>query len=141
MDAMQRGDVDAVVVDARRGRRLVDAAAGDLVRRPRGDRAASSRCGPLSGAVPLAHRLAARANGQAAVGAYTWDEDESAYLPFALDVLTLDGERIKEVTAFITRPSQESDDREKFARWPDQAVDPGKVVSVFERFGLPARLD
>ena len=41
MDAMQRGDVDARRLDARRGRRLVDAAAADLVRRPGGDHAAS----------------------------------------------------------------------------------------------------
>ena len=64
MDAWQRGDVDAVVVDARRGRRVVDAAAADLVRRPRRRSAASCAIGPLSGAWRWRH-LPARANGQA----------------------------------------------------------------------------
>jgi hypothetical protein len=58
----------------------------------------------------------------------------------ALDVLALEGDRIKEVTSFITRTTGPAD-REYFARWPDHPVDPAKVTAVFERFGLPARLD
>jgi RNA polymerase sigma-70 factor, ECF subfamily len=84
-------------------------------------------------------RLATRANGQPAVAAYIYDDDAGAYLPFALDVLTFEGDRIKEVTAFITR-TIELPDRDDFARWPDKAQDPARVVSVFERFGLPASL-
>jgi RNA polymerase sigma-70 factor (ECF subfamily) len=95
--------------------------------------------GPLSGEWRW-RRLPAHANGQPAVAAYTWDEGERCHLPFALDVLTLEGDRIKEVTAFITRTTQASD-REFFARWPDQAIEPGKVVAIFERFGLPDRVD
>lgn len=61
----------------------------------------------LSGNFRWRH-LPARANGQAAVGCYTWHPEEESFLPFALDVLTLDGERIKEVTAFITRSAKET---------------------------------
>jgi RNA polymerase sigma-70 factor (ECF subfamily) len=139
MDAMQRGDVNAVV------QMLSEDAAWTMPPLAtwfsgREEIAQFLAWGPLSGKFRW-RRLAAHANGQVAVAAYTWQDAEGAYMPFALDVLTLDGEHIREVTAFITRPSQETDDREKFARWPDQAVDPDKVVSVFERFGLPARLD
>jgi hypothetical protein len=55
-------------------------------------------------------------------------------------VLTLEGDRISEITSFITRTT-EGGDREFFARYPDQALEPRKVVEVFERFGLPSRLD
>jgi RNA polymerase sigma-70 factor, ECF subfamily len=137
MDAMQRGDVSRVVSmlaeDAAwsmpplatwyRGREIPD----------------FLRVGPLSGDWRWRH-LPARANGQAAVGVYSWDAGEGTYLPFALDVLTLEGARIKEVTAFITR-STDAPDRDFFARWPEQPTDPAKVAAVFERFGLPSRLD
>jgi RNA polymerase sigma-70 factor (ECF subfamily) len=84
-------------------------------------------------------RLAAHANGQPAVAAYTWDEEANAFLPFALDVLTFEGEKIKEVTAFITR-TMELPERDDFIRWPEKAQDPARLVTVFERFGLPASL-
>lgn len=61
-------------------------------------------------------RLPARANGQLAVGAYLWDEVEGRYNAVALDILTLRGERIEAVTAFLM---------------------PGALRSV----GLPAHLD
>ncbi len=56
------------------------------------------------------------ANGQPAVGGYLWDAGRQAYTAKVLDVLTLRGERIAAVTAFI-------DGR------------------LFPRFGLPAELD
>jgi RNA polymerase sigma-70 factor, ECF subfamily len=93
--------------------------------------------GPLSGEWRW-RRLPATANGQPAVAAYTWDEADGCFLPFALDVITLEGDRIKEVTAFITRV-MEGRDPEYYARFPDKALDP--VRNVFESFGLPARLD
>jgi RNA polymerase sigma-70 factor (ECF subfamily) len=135
MDALDREDVDAVVAmlaeDAAWSMpplaswfRGLDAVAGFLAR------------GPLSGQWRW-RRVATTANGQPAVGAYTWDEAEGCFLPFALDVMTLEGDRIKEVTAFITR-AMEGRDPEYYARFPDQALDP--VRNVFERFGLPARL-
>jgi hypothetical protein len=78
-------------------------------------------------------------NGQPAVAGYIWDEDKQAYLAFALDVLTFEGDRIKDVTAFITRAT-DSRDREYYERWPAQELDPERVRNVFERAGLPASL-
>jgi hypothetical protein len=54
--------------------------------------------------------------------------------------MTLRGDRIAEITAFITRSTQQPD-RAAFARWPEKALDPARVEAVFERFGLPARVD
>src|ERR687886_1222115 len=68
----------------------------------------------------------ARANGQPAIAFYTWDPDENAYLPFALNVLTLRGEKISDVTAFVTR-SIEPEEREAYARWPEQPHDPRRL--------------
>jgi RNA polymerase sigma-70 factor (ECF subfamily) len=45
--------------------------------------------------------LAVRANGQPALAFYSWDPDEEAYMPFALNILTLRGRQISDVTAFI----------------------------------------
>jgi RNA polymerase sigma-70 factor, ECF subfamily len=59
--------------------------------------------------------LPTEANGQPAVGCYMWDDVAQAYVAHSLDVLTLDGEQITAVTAF---------------------VDP----SLFPRFNLPTRL-
>jgi hypothetical protein len=73
------------------------------------------------------------------VGVYHREAGSESYLPFALDVLTLDGSRIGEVTAFIVRTT-DLDDSE-FARWPEKASDAAMVESVFVRCGLPARLD
>jgi RNA polymerase sigma-70 factor (ECF subfamily) len=138
MDAMQRGDVDAVVAmlseDAAWSMPPLaawfhghDALTGFLV------------FGPLSGDWRWRH-LPAHANGQAAVGSYCWHDGEKAYLPFALDVLTLDGDRIREITSFITR-STRGRERVFYERWPEQPVDLSQVGVVFERFGLPGRLD
>jgi RNA polymerase sigma-70 factor (ECF subfamily) len=138
IDAMGRGDVDAVVA------MLAEDAAWSmppLASWYRGHdalRVFLAR-GPLSGNWRW-RRLPARANGQLAVGAYTWRDDAQCYLPFALDVLTLRGDRIQEVTAFITR-SPELQEHEDFRLYPDEPVEEAKVVDVFERFGLPSRLD
>jgi RNA polymerase sigma-70 factor (ECF subfamily) len=54
---------------------------------------------------PLRHtwrHLPARANGQPALGCYAWNEREGAYLATALDVLTLEGDRIVAVVGFVT---------------------------------------
>ncbi len=56
--------------------------------------------GPLSGEWRWRH-LPASANGQPTVAVYHWDEAEGAYLPFALDVITLEGDRIRQITAFV----------------------------------------
>jgi hypothetical protein len=84
--------------------------------------------------------VATTANGQPALAFYSWDEDEEAYLPFGLNVLTLRGDRISDVTAFVTR-STAPEEREAYSRWPDQPADPRRALGFFERFGLPDRLE
>jgi len=46
--------------------------------------------------------IPARANGQLAFGAYAWDEKTRAFMPHGLNVLTLRGAQIEEITAFLT---------------------------------------
>src|SRR5215211_6081867 len=138
MDAMRRGDVDAVV------EMLAEDAAWSMPPLPawfQGHDAVNGFLvrGPLSGDWRWRH-LPAHANGQAAVGSYAWYPEEQTYRPFALDVLTLDGARIKEITSFITR-SALSRDRDFYERWPEQRIDALTVAAAFERFGLPGRLD
>jgi RNA polymerase sigma-70 factor (ECF subfamily) len=70
---------------------------------------------PLNG--KLSWRLIpTRMNGQLAFGHYLWDEQATAFLPHAIDVLTLDGDQISEITIFMDPPG-------------------------FERFGLPERIE
>jgi RNA polymerase sigma-70 factor (ECF subfamily) len=139
IDAMGRNDVDAVVA------MLTEDAAWSMPPLASwfgGTRDAVAeflRLGPLSGEWDWRY-AATTASGQPAIGVYSWSPEESAHLPFALDVLTLRGDRIAEVTAFITR-SVEATDAEYFRRWPAQPNDPAKVASVFVACGLPARLD
>jgi RNA polymerase sigma-70 factor (ECF subfamily) len=80
-----------------------------------------------------------RANGQPALAFYSWDQDQEAYLPFALNVLTFRGSQISSVTAFIVR-STESPDPEAYQRFPEQPADPRRLVGAFGRFGFPERL-
>ncbi len=80
-----------------------------------------------------------RANGQPALGFYAWDETTGAHLPFALCVLTLRGDRLSDVTAFIVR-STAAADAKAYERFPEQPPDPRRLHVVFERFGLPAQL-
>jgi RNA polymerase sigma-70 factor, ECF subfamily len=42
-----------------------------------------------------------RANGQPAFGHYIWDDEREAFAAHSITVLTLDGERIAEITAFL----------------------------------------
>lgn len=54
---------------------------------------------------PLTSRwrfLPAYANGQIAFGTYLWDDERSAYVAVALDLLTLRGTEIAEVVSFLT---------------------------------------
>jgi RNA polymerase sigma-70 factor (ECF subfamily) len=81
-----------------------------------------------------------RANGQPALGFYAWNDAEQTHLPFALNVLTLRGAEISDVTAFIAR-SIEATDPEAYERFPDEPMDPRQLRGTFERFGLPGRLD
>ncbi len=56
-----------------------------------------------------------RASGQLAVGCYVWDAERGDYEAAVLDVLTVRGDRIAEVTGFI-------------------------APRLFARFGLPDRI-
>ena len=67
------------------------------------------------GPPPRLRYLPTRANGQPAVAAYVLSDDRTAYLPLALDVLTLREGSIAEITAFRT-------------------------PELFPRFGLPEAL-
>jgi RNA polymerase sigma-70 factor (ECF subfamily) len=80
------------------------------------------------------------ANGQAALAFYSWDEEQQARVPFAVNVLTFEGEKIKEVDAFILRASMDPDP-EVQARTPEQPADYEKLAAAYKRFGLPARID
>jgi RNA polymerase sigma-70 factor (ECF subfamily) len=136
MEAMRRGDVARVVS------MLTEDAAWSMPPlaswyRGRDELEVFLRNGPLSGEWRWRH-LPAVANGQLASAAYCWLEEERAHVPFALDVLTLDGDRIGDITAFVVRPADRPDG---YARWPRIAADPERVESVFRRFGLPDRLD
>ena len=137
MDAMARGDVDAVVA------MLAEDAAWSMPPLGtwyRGHAAlrAFLEMGPLSGRFRWTH-VAATANGQAAVGSYTWLEDEGCYRPFALDVLTIRGDRIAEITSFIFRPAEPP--REGgFEDYPRSHALDARRVADFERFGLPERI-
>jgi RNA polymerase sigma-70 factor (ECF subfamily) len=93
---------------------------------------------PLSGAWRWRH-VRVRANGQEALAFYSWDADLDSYEPFALNLLTLRGALISDVTAFVTRSTRLAE-REVYARWPEQPADPSRLTGFFERFGLPERL-
>jgi RNA polymerase sigma-70 factor, ECF subfamily len=134
MDAMSRGDVEAVVS------MLAEDAAWSMPPLPawfHGHEALRGflHFGPLSGDWRWRH-LPAHASGQAAVGSYAWYEPDQTYRPFALDVLTLEGDKIKAVTSFITR-STLSRDEHFYERYPEQPMDDSNVSAQFERFGLP----
>jgi RNA polymerase sigma-70 factor, ECF subfamily len=96
--------------------------------------------GPLSGAWRWKH-MATQANGQPAVGSYTWQDDVQAYVLFAIDVLTLspDGAKITAITSFIDR-STAGTDLDYYERWPAQPYDLDVIAAFSEPFGLPAKL-
>jgi RNA polymerase sigma-70 factor, ECF subfamily len=79
------------------------------------------------------------ANGQPALGFYAWDDGAQAYLPFALNVLSFRGDKVKDVTAFVVRTT-EVEREDQFHRWVDVVADPESVELVFGRFGLPDAL-
>jgi RNA polymerase sigma-70 factor (ECF subfamily) len=81
-----------------------------------------------------------QANGQPALAYYSWDDEAGAYIPFALNVLTIEGEKISDVTAFITR-SIEDPDPAVLARMPEVAFDDGRLARAFKNFGVPEQLD
>jgi RNA polymerase sigma-70 factor, ECF subfamily len=97
-----------------------------------------ARGAPLSGEWRW-RAIQTTANGQPALGFYAWNTEDASYRPFALNVLTLRGEQINNVTAFIAR-SAAPRDPEVFEHYPDEPVDATKVGDLFSRFGLPEAL-
>jgi RNA polymerase sigma-70 factor (ECF subfamily) len=80
------------------------------------------------------------ANAQPALAFYSWDDAEGAYLPFALNVLSLTGDGlVSDVTAFIVR-STEAPEPEAYQNFPTQPMDERQLTGVFGRFGVPERL-
>jgi RNA polymerase sigma-70 factor, ECF subfamily len=77
------------------------------------------------------HR-ATSASGQLAVGCYTFDPTAGAYLPVALDVLTLRDGKIAAVIGFITPRGLSPDEQQRYGHL-QRSVD-------FTRFALPDRL-
>jgi len=45
--------------------------------------------------------LPVRANGQLAFGTYSWDAERGSYVGTGVDVVTLRGAEVKEITAFV----------------------------------------
>jgi RNA polymerase sigma-70 factor, ECF subfamily len=74
------------------------------------------------------HR-ATRANGQLAIGCYILDPGCGRYLATAIDVLTLDGDRITAIDAFLT-----------VEQLRQYGYDGRFTTADFTRFGLPAEL-
>ena len=72
-----------------------------------------------------------RANGQAAVGCYSWDESRGVYVAHAINVLSLRGGEISEIVTFldVTRRGVEDPRASNFYE-----------EKVFEPFGLPSEL-
>jgi RNA polymerase sigma-70 factor (ECF subfamily) len=112
-DALERGDVDAVVA------LLTEDATWSMPPLPEWYAGKEAIVGFLESG-PIRRRwrhLPTRANGQLAVGCYIWDDAAGAYRGWVIDVLTLRGERIAAITAFI--------DASLFARFGLPPVHPG----------------
>jgi RNA polymerase sigma-70 factor (ECF subfamily) len=98
--AWERNDVDAIVA------MLADDAKLAMPPLPtwfrgRDQVAIFLRGGLLAGATRW-RLIPARANGQLAFGLYAWDDTTQTFTPRAVDVLTLRGAQIQEITAFLT---------------------------------------
>lgn len=83
-------------------------------------------------------RIPTTASGQLAVGCYIWHEQERTHVPFCLDVLTVEGDRIAAVEAFVVRAIE---DPGGCAEWPDRALDPDRARDVFGALNLPGQID
>jgi RNA polymerase sigma-70 factor, ECF subfamily len=83
--------------------------------------------------------LPTSACGQPALGFYAWSEQDGVFTPFALNVLSLEGERVSDVTAFIARAPEVSTP-EAYGRYPEEPPKPELVAAFFGRFGLPEQL-
>jgi RNA polymerase sigma-70 factor, ECF subfamily len=136
MGAWERGDVAAVVAMLAEEATFAMPPLASWYR-GREDIGGFLAASPMSGRFRW-RAVEAAASGQPAVAYYHWDDGEAAYLPFALNVLTLraDG-AIADVTAFIVR-ARDLPSPEAYETYPEQRPDPVEVETVF--LGLPQRL-
>ena len=67
----------------------------------RDDVAVFLRAYPFSG-IRRWRMVPTSANGQPALATYAWDEQTAAFMPHSLSVLTLRGDKIEEIAAFLT---------------------------------------
>jgi RNA polymerase sigma-70 factor (ECF subfamily) len=135
--AWERGDVDAIVAMLAQDAALTMPPLANWYRGQEGI-AAFLAGFPLSGDWSWRH-VPAWANGQPAIGCYAWEPAAGAHVPFALEVLSLEGERIAEIDAFVTRATR-APAEELLSSWAAQPGEPSRVAGLFERFGLPARV-
>jgi RNA polymerase sigma-70 factor (ECF subfamily) len=123
MEALERGDVDALVA------MLSEEAAWSMPPLPRWYRGEEAIAAFLA-EYPCRERwrhVPSHANGQVAVGCYLWDPERETYAAAVLDVLTLRGSRIAQVTAFLAPWL--------YGRFGEL---PGHMTpDAFRRFGLP----
>ena len=99
VDAWQRGDVDAL------RELLAEDAVFSMPPWASWWRGRETIAGFAKAAVEFcaeAHTVPTRANAQPAVAYYSRDGETGRYTPSAIDVLTLEGSRIKEISAFVT---------------------------------------
>jgi RNA polymerase sigma-70 factor (ECF subfamily) len=82
--------------------------------------------------------LLTSANAQPTLAFYSWDDAADAYLPFALNVLSLRDGLVSDVTAFIVRSI--GDSPQDAIELPTQPMDERRLTGAFERFGLPAQV-
>jgi RNA polymerase sigma-70 factor (ECF subfamily) len=98
--AWERNDVDAVVAMLAQDAKLAMPPLPTWYR-GRDQVAIFLRGGPLAGATRW-RLIPARANAQLAFGLYAWDDKAQTFTPRAIDVLTLRGTQIQQITAFLT---------------------------------------
>jgi RNA polymerase sigma-70 factor (ECF subfamily) len=119
VDAWERGDVDAVAAMLAEDAAIAMPPMASWFRGP--DVLVFLRDWAFSGRLynALGRRrvrvIPTRASGQPAFGTYSWDPDSERFLPTVLQVITLRGDRIEEITGFV-------------------------APELFPRFGLPAEL-
>jgi RNA polymerase sigma-70 factor (ECF subfamily) len=125
-DALERGDADTLIS------MLTEEATWSMPPAPTWFRGHDAIRDFLAGG-PLCERWrhrAAQVNGQLAVGCYLYAKASGRYIPWVIDVLTLEGDKITAVTAFLTAEAAEAP--------PSGSRVTG--AELFSRFGLPAEL-
>jgi RNA polymerase sigma-70 factor (ECF subfamily) len=123
MEALQQGDVDSMVT------MLTEDAAWSMPPLPGWYRGHEAVAAFLTD-YPMRERwrhVPIRANGQLAVGCYMWNQETQSYVAAVLDVLTLRGSRIAEVTGFLSPWV--------FRRFGEASG--SMTPEAFRRFGLP----